>query len=114
MKLKGDALMDVQSEHEDRLLSAVEREMVSQTRPPRVSQMSRDELQVLGKRLREARDRSRRIASQQHREMRGKIDSRGVAPARDNTGSLRKTAVPVAALKRLTAVLRKLNKPTPA
>jgi hypothetical protein len=84
---------------------------VAQTRPPGVNQMSRVELQALGKRLREARDRSRRIASQQQREMRGKADPRGAAPARDNTGSLSKTAVLVSALKRVTAALRKLNKP---
>jgi hypothetical protein len=81
--------------------------MVAQTRPPSISQMSRVELQALGKRLREARDRSRRIASQQQREMRGKADPRGAAPARDNTGSLSK----VGALKRVTAALRKRNKP---
>jgi hypothetical protein len=104
--------MDMKTEREERLLSAAEREMVAQTRPPGVSQMSRVELQALGKRLREARDRSRRIASQQQREMRGKADPRGAAPARDNTGSLSKTAVLVGALKRVTAALRKLNKPT--
>jgi hypothetical protein len=103
--------MDAQIEHEDRLLSAEEREMVAQTRPPEVGQLSRVELQELGKRLREARDRSRRIASQQQREMRGKADPRGAAPARDNTGSLSKTTVLVGALKRVTAALRKLNKP---
>jgi hypothetical protein len=68
--------------------------------------MSRVELQALGKRLREARDRSRRIASQQQREMRGKADPRGAASARDNTGSLSKTAVLVGALTRVTAALR--------
>jgi hypothetical protein len=103
--------MDAKTDREERLLSAAEREMVAQTRPPGVNQMSRVELQALGKRLREARDRSRRHASQQQREMRGKADPRGAAPARDNTGSLSKTAVLVSALKRVTAALRKLNKP---
>jgi hypothetical protein len=103
--------MDAKTDREERLLSAAEREMVAQTRPPGVSQMSRVELQALGKRLREARDRSRRIASQQQREMRGKADPRGAAPAHDNTGSLSKTTVLVGALKRVTAGLRKLNKP---
>jgi hypothetical protein len=103
--------MDAKTGREERLLSAAEREMVAQTRPPNVSRMSRVELQALGKRLHEARDRSRRIASQQ-REMRGKADPRGAAPARDNTGSLSKAAVLVGALKRVTAALRKLNKPT--
>jgi len=55
--------MNAQIEHEDRLLSAEEREMVAQTRPPEVGQLSRVELQELGQRLREARDRSRDIAS---------------------------------------------------
>jgi hypothetical protein len=104
--------MDAKTGREERLLSAAEREMVAQTRPPNVSRMSRVELQALGKRLHEARDRSRRIASQQQREMRGKADPRGAAPARDNTGSLSKAAVLVGALKRVTAALRKLNKPT--
>jgi hypothetical protein len=36
---------------------------------------------------------------------------RGAAPAHDNTGSLSKTAALVGALKRVTAALRKLNKP---
>jgi hypothetical protein len=105
--------MDAQAENEDRLLSAAEREMVAQTRPPRIGQMSWEELQALGKRLREARDRSRRIASQQQREMRGKSIPRGAARARDNSGSIGKTAVLIGALKRVTAALRKLNKPTP-
>jgi hypothetical protein len=104
--------MCAQTEHENRLLSATEREMVALTRPPAVSRRSRVELQALGKRLREARDRSRDIASQQQREMRGKTAPRGAEPARDNTGSLGKTEVLVGALKRVTAALRKL-KPAP-
>jgi hypothetical protein len=102
--------MNAQLQQEDRLLSAEEREMVAQTRPPEVGQMSRVELQMLGKRLREARDRSRHNASQQQREMRGKTQPRGVAPASDNTGSLGKTEVLGYALKRVTAALRKLEK----
>ena len=87
--------MDMKTEREERLLSAAEREMVAHTRPPRVSQMSRVELQALGKRLREARGRSRRIASQQQREMRGKADPRGAGVV----------------ARRLTAALSKLKKP---
>jgi hypothetical protein len=101
--------MSARTEREDRLLSAAEREMVAQTRPPAVGQMTRAELEVLGKRLRAARDRSRRIASQQQREMRGKTEPLGATPARDNSGSLGKAAVLIAALKRVTAALRKLN-----
>ena len=54
--------MSAQTERENQLLSAAEREMVALTRPPAVSRMSRVELQALGKRLRAARDRSRDIA----------------------------------------------------
>jgi hypothetical protein len=106
--------MNPSTEHEDRLLAVPEREMVAQTRRPGADALTREELQALGKRLREARDRSRRNASQQQREMRGKTAPRGASPARDNTGSEAKTEVLVQALKRVTAALRKLNKPTAA
>lgn len=104
--------MTASTEQDDRLLTVSEREMVAQTRPPAVDVLTKEEIQALGKRLREARDRSRRIASQQQREMRGKSDPRGAVPARDNAGSESKTGVLVEALKRITAALRKLNKPT--
>ena len=106
--------MKASTRDDDRLLNMAERELVAQTRPPVADGLTKEELQALGKRLREARDRSRRIASQQQREMRGKSGPRGAAPARDNTGSEAKTAVLVEALKRVTAALRKLNRPTPA
>ena len=96
----------------DRLLNVAEREMVTQTRSPTVETLTKPELQELGKRLREARDRSRRIARQQQREMRGKSEPRGATPARDNLGSEGKTEVLVNALKRVTAALRKLARPT--
>jgi len=101
-------------EAEDRLLSVPERDLVVQTRPPALDGMGKAELQALGKRLREARDRSRRIASQQQREIRGKTDPRGATPARENAGSEAKTAVLVEALKRVTAALRKVNRPSAA
>ena len=104
--------MSGSNENEDRMLTVAEREMVAQTRLPAVEALARDDIQALGKRLREARDCSRSIASQQQREMRGKSDPRGAAPARDNTGSEGKTEVLVEALKRLTAALRRLNRPT--
>ncbi len=104
--------MSTSTEYDDRLLSMAEREMVAQTLPPTVDTLTKEELQALGKRLRAARDRSRRIARQQQREMRGKADPRGATPARDNTGSEGKTGVLVEALKQVTAALRKLNRPT--
>lgn len=101
-------------EPEDRLLNAAEREMVALTRSPDLAEMSKEDLQALGKRLRQARDRYRRIASRQQREMRGKADPHGATPARDNTGSVNKVEVLVEALKRVTQALRRLNAPTQA
>ena len=106
--------MNASTKNEDRLLNMPERDLVAQTRPPITDSLAKEELQALGKRLRKARDRSRRIASQQRREIRGKTGPRGAAPARDNTGSEAKTVVLVEALKRVTAALRKFNRPTAA
>jgi hypothetical protein len=92
---------------EDRLLSVAEREMVEQTKLPAIAEQSKDALQALGKRLREARDRARRIERQQQREMRGKADPKGATPARDNAGTAAKAQVLVDALKRVTAALRR-------
>jgi hypothetical protein len=106
--------MNASIKNDDRLLNIAERDLVAQTRPPIADGLTKEQLQALGKRLREARDRSRRIASRQQREMRGKTDPRGAVPARDNTGSEAKTEVLVEALKRVTAALRKFNRPTAA
>ncbi|HME25682.1 MAG TPA: hypothetical protein VKI44_30840 [Acetobacteraceae bacterium] len=106
--------MNTSTKNDDRLLNMAERDLVAQSQPPIADGLTKEELQAVGKRLREARDRSRRIASQQQREMRGKTGPRGAAPARDNTGSEAKTAVLVEALKRVTAALRKFNRPTAA
>jgi hypothetical protein len=106
--------MSANSDSEERLLSIAEREMVEQTKPAGIVQLSKEELQALGKRLREARDRARRIGRQQQRELRGKAEPRAAKPARDNTGTEAKAQVLVDALRRVTAALRKLNAPTPA
>ena len=99
---------------ENRLLGVSEREMVAQTQPPGLAGRSKEELQALGKQLRSARDRARRIARQQMREIRGKAAPRGAVAARDNAGSEAKTAVLVEALKRVTQALRRVNAPTQA
>lgn len=107
---KGRPPMTATATDEDRLLNVPEREMIAQTRPPVLYGLTKEEILALAKRLREARDRSSRIASQQQREMRGKAGPRGAAPARDNAGSEAKTEVLVAALTRLTASLRQIKK----
>jgi hypothetical protein len=68
--------------------------------------LSRSELQALAKRLREARNRARDIASQQRREMRGKAEPRGAAPSKDNVGTLGKAEVLDMALQRIGHQLR--------
>jgi hypothetical protein len=107
-------VMTEQSNAEDRLLSLAERELVDQTRPPVIGGRSKDELHALAKRLRQARDRARRIGRQQTREIRGKSDPKGATPARDNAGTEAKAQVLVDALGRVTAALRKLDGPTQA
>lgn len=99
---------------DDRLPSAGERELVDAAQPAALAARSRAELQALAGRLREARDRARGIAHRQRREMRGKSEPRGTAPARDDTGSIAKTEVLVAALRQVTLALRRLNRPTQA
>ena len=106
--------MNQPSNPEDRLLSVAEREMVAETRPPEIASRSKEELQTLGKRLREARDRARRIARQQSREISGKGQPRGATPARDKAGTEAKAQVLVDALQRVTEALRKLTAPTQA
>lgn len=100
--------------NEDRLLNDAERDMVAQTQPDVIRAHTEAELQALGKRLRSARDRARRIARQQTREMRGKAEPRATTPARENLGTEGKAEVLVEALKRVTAALRKLRAPTQA
>ena len=105
--------MSVSYDQEDRLLSNSERELVDLTRSPLLETQSETELQGVGKRLRQARDRYRRIAHRQQREMRGKAEQpHGAVPARENAGSLEKVAALVEALKRVTAALRKRRAPT--
>ena len=99
---------------DDRLLSLAEREMVAKTKLPELARQSSEDLQALAKRLRRARDRALRIARQQNREIRGRVQPRGAAPARDNAGSERKAHVLILALKRVARALKKLTAPTQA
>lgn len=87
---------------EARLLTAAEQESVGLTLHPAITGLSRHDLQALARRLREARDRARAIASQQRREMRGKAEPRGATPARDDAGTVAKEQVLADALKRVT------------
>jgi len=93
------------SADEARLLTAAELELVGLTLHPAIAELSRHNLQALARRLREARDRVRTIASQQRREMRGKAEPRGATPARDDAGTVAKEHVLADALRRVTEQL---------
>jgi len=93
------------SADEARLLTTAEQELVGLTLHPAITGLSRHDLQALGRRLREARDRARTIASQQRREMRGKAEPRGTTPARDDAGTVAKEQILADALKRVTEQL---------
>src|SRR5262245_65852096 len=99
--LAQENLMSDRKQLEVRLLSASELEDVNATRPPAIEQASGEQLKVLARRLRRARDRAKDIAAGQKREMRGKADPRGTKPTRDNTGTLAKAQVLGEAIERI-------------
>ncbi len=90
-----------------RLLTTSEQEAVNLTLHPAIGGLSRPELQTLARRLREARDRARAIASQQRREMRGKSAPRGATAARDDAGTVAKEQVLADAVRRISEELRR-------
>jgi hypothetical protein len=94
---------------ERRLLTAAEFEAVEPTHHPAIDALPREELAAAERRLRGFRDKARDIARGQRREMRGKAEPRGAAPARDDTGTRRKTQVFAQALKRVRKALRRLE-----
>jgi len=99
---------------EARLLTAAEQDAVNLTLQPAIAGLARRDLQALARRLREARDRARAIASQQRREMRGKSAPRGAVAARDDAGTVAKEQVLADAVKRISAELRRTSTPAPA
>jgi hypothetical protein len=99
---------------EARLLNATELEIVNETRPPAIEQLSVEQLKVLAQRLRRARDRAKDIGAQQKREMRGKAGPRGTKATRDNTGTLAKAQVLEEAIERVEEELSRRENLTTA
>lgn len=93
--------MAVRMRDEVRALSDDELELVVKTHIPLVLDLSDTELRDLIGKVRERRKRARDIANRQKREMRGKAERPGAAPARQNAGTRHKEAVLAGALKRL-------------
>jgi hypothetical protein len=92
---------------EARLLTAAELALVGITRPPEIERQSVDELKAAARRLREAHDRAKGIGTRQAREMRGKADPRGAAPAKDNLGTVAKAQALRDALDRVEVELKR-------
>src|ERR1700722_16714303 len=90
---------------EARLLTAAELALVGITRPPEIERRSVDELKAAARRLREAHDRAKGIGTRQAREMRGKAEPRGTAPAEDNSATVAKAQALRDALGRVEAEL---------
>jgi len=93
--------MAVRMRDEVRALSNDELELVVKTHIPLILDLDDAELGDLIKQVREKRKRARDIANRQRREMRGKAERAGAAPARENAGTKHKAAVLAGALKRL-------------
>jgi hypothetical protein len=85
---------------EDRLLSQDERDAVARTHVPGLKELADGELSELIRRLRERRDRARALAHRQRRELRRKVEPKGVRPAADDRGARGKDELLTAALKR--------------
>ena len=92
---------------EARLLTAAELALVGITRPPEIERQSVDGLKAAARRLREAHDRAKGIGTRQAREMRGRAEPRGAAPAKDNTGTVAKAQALRDALYRVEAELKR-------
>lgn len=95
--------MSMNRKHEERYLSAEEGTLVLQTHQPAIAALADEELTKLRKLLRERRDRATQIARRQRREMRGKSDEQGAAPAGDDAGSKLKVSLLAQAMKRLNS-----------
>lgn len=93
--------MAITKKHEERALSADEKELVGLSGVRAARSLTDAELTRLVKRLRSKRDRAKTVAERQRREMRGKARPRGAAPTQADDGSRVKLAVLAAALARL-------------
>ena len=104
--------MSVPISSERRLLTEAEFEAVKLTHYPDICGLGESELADAARRLRTFRDKSRDIARQQRREMRGKADARGARPARDNTGTSKKKTIFSGALRRVNRELKRARTQT--
>jgi hypothetical protein len=97
---------------EARLLNLTERELVAMVRPSVIDAMSDAELKAAQLRLRAARDRARRIARTQARQIANEKTPLRRRPVRDTTGSVGKVDVLLKALEGIAAEQKRRRKPT--
>jgi hypothetical protein len=79
--------MSVPVSTEKRMLTASEWDFAERTHDPAICGLSREAMTDSLKLLRDYRKKARDRAQQQRREMRGKAEPRGIAPATDHTGA---------------------------
>jgi hypothetical protein len=91
-------------------LSHEEFEMVRATHHPAIYELAPDELNGLKLRLRQQRDRSRALARQKQREIRGKAEPRGSSFPGTAEHPLRRKQIFSAALKRVNKEVDRLHK----
>ena len=104
--------MSERTQLEARLLSAAELEVVNASRPPATQQASNEQLKVLAKRLRRARDGAKDVAARQKREMRGKAHRKATKP--NNSGTLAKARALGDAIERVEEELSRRKNLTTA
>lgn len=95
--------MAITRKEEKRALSADESALVDKSRHPALQALSDEELASLVKLMRQRRDKAQTQAHQRRREMRGKGEARGAAPAAADEGSRLKVAVLATAMRRLNS-----------
>ena len=102
--------MSIPCRSERSVLSQAELEMVRATHHPAIYALDGKELHALQVRLREQRSKTRTMARQKQREMRGKTDQRGKSFPSSAEQPLRRKQVFANALKRVNKEMERLRK----
>jgi hypothetical protein len=100
-KPRRERAMSVPCKSEVSLLNHDEREVILSTHHPVVGEMGRDGLESLRARLRDLRDRERRLSRHRRRETKGTADPRGKSFSGTAEHANRRQSVFAAAIKRV-------------
>ena len=101
--------MSLPCKFERSLMSHEEYEAIRVTHYPAISEIGRDSLQQMRRRLREMRDKERTLARQKRREVRGKADPRGASFPGTADRPLQRKQVLSAALKRVNKAINRVE-----